>query len=402
MTLPTAVATDQPAGLEGTTGRRVAIVLLVASLAGVAGTGFLGLAPNRILTPRSLYLWRVEPPVVALGVAAGIALVALSMILKDRGRHWAGLAGWTLALATATLGAGTAATHEVVAIGGTAARVSLGAAFWVIVAAAALGIADGLQRLRVQTIWRVGLALAALLLLILAAATGWFDDLSLAREWASRRDVYAQAFGQHMALVGVSLALSIVIGVPLGIVAARDRRASARILDALNIFQTIPSIALFGLLIGPLTALSTAAPLLRAVGVNGIGFTPAVIALVLYALLPVARNTDAAVRSIPTPLIESARAMGMAPLQILFHVTLPLALPILLAGLRIVVVQLIGLAVVAALIGAGGFGSFVFVGLGQTATDLVLLGALSAIAVAMIADALLRLLSAAALARVQS
>jgi osmoprotectant transport system permease protein len=402
MTLPTAVATDQPAGLEGTTGRRVAIVLLVASLAGVAGTGFLGLAPNRILTPRSLYLWRVEPPVVALGVAAGIALVALSMILKDRGRHWAGLAGWTLALATATLGAGTAATHEVVAIGGTAARVSLGAAFWVIVAAAALGIADGLQRLRVRPIWRVGLALAALLLLILAAATGWFDDLSLAREWASRRDVYAQAFGQHMALVGVSLALSIVIGVPLGIVAARDRRASARIFDALNIFQTIPSIALFGLLIGPLTALSTAAPLLRAVGVNGIGFTPAVIALVLYALLPVARNTDAAVRSIPTPLIESARAMGMAPLQILFHVTLPLALPILLAGLRIVVVQLIGLAVVAALIGAGGFGSFVFVGLGQTATDLVLLGALSAIAVAMIADALLRLLSAAALARVQS
>jgi osmoprotectant transport system permease protein len=244
--------------------------------------------------------------------------------------------------------------------------------------------------------------LAALLLLILAAATGWFDDLSLAREWASRRDVYAQAFGQHMALVGVSLALSIVIGVPLGIVAARDRRASARIFDALNIFQTIPSIALFGLLIGPLTALSTAAPLLRAVGVNGIGFTPAVIALVLYALLPVARNTDAAVRSIPMPLIESARAMGMAPLQILFHVTLPLALPILLAGLRIVVVQLIGLAVVAALIGAGGFGSFVFVGLGQTATDLVLLGALSAIAVAMIADALLRLLSAAALARVQS
>jgi len=103
---------------------------------------------------------------------------------------------------------------------------------------------------------------------------------------------------------------------------------------------------------------------------------------------------------VPADLLEAARGMGMTAGQSLIHVTLPLALPILLAGLRIVVVQLIGLAVVAALIGAGGFGSFVFLGLGQTATDLVLLGALSAIAIAVVADLALRLLTAAALARV--
>jgi osmoprotectant transport system permease protein len=279
--------------------------------------------------------------------------------------------------------------------------VSLGAAFWVLVVAAALAIADTLQRLRAPLAVRVGVAAAIIAVFAVLAANGWFDDLSLVREWANRRDTYGLAFAQHMTLVGTALVFSLIAGVPLGIVAARRRQAGARIFDTLNILQTIPSIALFGLLIGPLTGLAAAFPLLRAAGLDGIGFAPAVLALVLYALLPVARNTEAAVRSVPADLIETARGMGMTAAQILLHVTLPVASPILLAGLRIVVVQLIGLAVVAALIGAGGFGTFVFLGLGQTATDLVLLGALSAIALALVADELLRLLSGVALARVR-
>ncbi len=154
--------------------------------------------------------------------------------------------------------------------------------------------------------------------------------------------------------------------------------------------QTIPSIALFGLLIGPLTALGAALPWLHDIGLTGIGFYPAVIALTLYGLLPIARSTEAGILSVPAAAIETARGMGMTRLQILAWVSVPLALPVLLAGLRVVTVQLIGLAVVAALIGAGGFGAFVFLGLGQTATDLVLLGALSAIAIAIVADGLLR------------
>jgi osmoprotectant transport system permease protein len=162
----------------------------------------------------------------------------------------------------------------------------------------------------------------------------------------------------------------------------------------LSLVQTIPSIALFGLLIGPLTALSETFPWLREIGVRGIGYTPALIALVLYSLLPIARNTEVGFLGVPPAVVDAARGMGMTGFQIMTRVSIPLALPVLLAGLRIVTVQLIGLTVVAALIGAGGLGSFVFAGLGQYATDLVLLGALPAILLALAADFLLQILSA--------
>jgi osmoprotectant transport system permease protein len=173
------------------------------------------------------------------------------------------------------------------------------------------------------------------------------------------------------------------------------RGLARRIFAVLSLIQTIPSIALFGLLIGPLTVLSDAIPALRDLGVRGIGYAPALIALVLYSLLPIARNTEVGFLGVPASVIDAARGMGMTRLQVMTRVSVPLALPVLLAGLRIVTVQLIGLTVVAALIGAGGLGSFVFLGLGQTATDLVLLGAISAILLALVADAALRLLAVA-------
>jgi len=138
----------------------------------------------------------------------------------------------------------------------------------------------------------------------------------------------------------------------------------------------------------------TAVPRLAALGVGGIGVAPAIVALVLYALLPVVRNTSAGLAGVDAAVIESARGMGLTGSQIFRQVELPLALPVLLAGLRIVVVQAIGLAVVAALIGAGGLGTFVFEGLGQYAVDLVLLGALPAIFLALAADFILQTLSA--------
>jgi osmoprotectant transport system permease protein len=167
----------------------------------------------------------------------------------------------------------------------------------------------------------------------------------------------------------------------------------------LNLLQTIPSIALFGLLIVPLSGLASAVPALGAVGVAGVGPAPAIIALVLYALLPIARSTLEGIAGVPAATIDAATGMGMTRRQVFWQVEVPLSLPVLLAGLRIVTVQAIGLAVVAALIGAGGLGGFVFEGLGQYATDLVLLGALPAIAMALAADFLLRLLASALRAR---
>ena len=156
----------------------------------------------------------------------------------------------------------------------------------------------------------------------------------------------------------------------------------------------MPSIALFGLLIVPLSALAAAVPRLASMGVGGIGPAPAIIALVLYALLPIVRNTTTGISGVDPAVIDAARGMGLTPRQIFCRIEFPLALPMLFVGLRIVTVQTIGLAVVAALIGAGGLGTFVFEGLGQYALDLVLLGALPAIGLSLAADFVLHMGSA--------
>jgi osmoprotectant transport system permease protein len=241
---------------------------------------------------------------------------------------------------------------------------------------------------RVFTVAAIGAGIAGL------AAVGTFDSLSIVREYATRRQLFADAVLRHIALVAGSVGPAIVIGLPLGVAAARKPRLQAPLFAVLNLLQTIPSIALFGLLIVPLAALATAVPQLAALGVGGIGVAPAIVALVLYALLPVVRNTSAGLAGVDAAVIEAGRGMGLKSRQIFWHVELPLALPVLLAGLRIVTVQAIGLAVVAALIGAGGLGTFVFEGLGQYAVDLVLLGALPAIFLALTTDFILQTLSA--------
>jgi len=275
-----------------------------------------------------------------------------------------------------------------------AVRISLGMAFWVLASCAALAVVDALQR--------VGAGPAAQVLAVITicsaaaglAAAGTFEALSIAREYATRRQLFADALLRHISLVAGSVVPAIATGFPLGVAAARNRRLQGPLFAVLNLLQTIPSIALFGLLIVPLAALATAVPPLAAVGVGGIGVAPAILALVLYALLPVVRNTAAGLSGVDAAIIEAGRGMGLTPPQIFRQVELPLALPVLLTGLRIVTVQTIGLAVVASLIGAGGLGTFVFEGLGQYAVDLVLLGALPAIFLALAADFILQTLAA--------
>ena len=275
-----------------------------------------------------------------------------------------------------------------------AVRISLGTGFWMLSGCAALAVVDALQRLGAGTALRLlaaGIILAGVCGL---AVAGIFDALSIAREYASRRLLFFDALSRHVALVMGSVSLAVVIGFPLGVAAARSPRLRGPLFAALNLLQTIPSIALFGLLIVPLSALAAAVPSLAAIGVGGIGVAPAIVALVLYALLPVVRNTAVGLAGVDSRVIEAGRGMGLTSRQIFRQVELPLALPVLLAGLRIVIVQAIGLAVVAALIGAGGLGTFVFEGLGQYAVDLVLLGALPAIFLALAADFMLQMLSA--------
>ena len=223
------------------------------------------------------------------------------------------------------------------------------------------------------------------------ARAGLFDALSLAREYQARAAVVRRRAGAPRRSGRRRGRAGGAIGFPLAVAAVRRPQWQGPLFAVLNLLQTIPSIALFGLLIVPLSALAAALPALAALGIGGIGMAPAIIALILYALLPVVRNSVAGIAGVDAAVVDAARGMGMSRRQ-LSGGRVAARMPLLLAGLRIVTVQAIGLAVVAALIGAGGLGSFVFEGLGQYAADLVLLGALPAIGLALAADFLLQIL----------
>jgi osmoprotectant transport system permease protein len=378
--------------------RRANQVLLVLAAVGLAATlagGFVSLAPNRLASGDPIALWNAAGPAAGTIIAAlGVATVLIA--LSPPRRLTAGLqTAAAAALLLFVLYVAGDAARRLSAGAPPLARIALGPSFWTLLAAAFLAVLDGLQRRRSGYPARLLVAAAIVVAAAALALAGRLDALSLAHEFAVRRSVFAGALLRHIALVAGSVAPAIAIGAPLGILALRRERLRGAIFAILNLLQTIPSIALFGLLIVPLSALAAAVPALATLGIGGIGPAPAVIALILYALLPVARSTAAGLSGIDPAVIDAARGMGMTARQVFWRVELPLAAPVLVAGLRIVTVQTIGLAVVAALIGAGGLGSFVFQGLGQDAADLVLLGALPAIALALAADFLLQIAAAA-------
>jgi osmoprotectant transport system permease protein len=226
------------------------------------------------------------------------------------------------------------------------------------------------------------------------AATGALDQLAIAKEFAARRTALADALLRHVLIVAAALMPTVALGLPLGVLAQRHRRLRAALFPALNLVQTIPSIALFGLLIAPLSALAARIPALGAHGIGGVGVAPAVIALILYSLLPIVRDTVEGIESVSPAAIDAARGIGMTRGQIFGRIILPLAFPVFLSGFRIAAVQAVGLAAVAALIGAGGLGAILFEGLFADALDLVLLGAVPVILLALALDLALRGLGA--------
>jgi osmoprotectant transport system permease protein len=371
----------------------VILVLFAAGVVALLAGGFVSVAPNRLLSGRPIGLFAAaDMRLAAAIVVGGLLLLAISVMPANRGlqRVAAVLAGALFLLVLAA--AGNAAAS--LAAGAPAlARVSLGAAFWVLIGTAALALIDALQRAGSGAGERLLAAAALAGAVVLMAHAGQFDALSLAREYRTRHDLFAAALVRHVVLVGAAVGPAVLIGLPLGVAAARRPPLQGPLFGFLNLLQTIPSIALFGMLLVPLSAVAAALPMLAALGIGGIGPAPAVIALILYGLLPVVRNTLAGIAGVDPGVIDAASGMGMTRRQLFWRIELPLALPLLIAGLRIVTVQAIGLAVVAALIGAGGLGSFVFEGLGQYAADLVLLGALPAILLALAADFLLQMLS---------
>ena len=273
--------------------------------------------------------------------------------------------------------------------GDTFARVSPGAGFWLLVFAFALLVTDALTRLRFKPIVRIAILLAVAVAMGLLLWSGGWNDLSMLKEYGTRAPAFWAEARTHLALAFGSVAIATVVGVPVGILCYKVKPVRAAVLNVLNIVQTIPSIALFGLLIAPLAWVAATVPGASEIGISGIGAAPAMVALFAYSLLPIVSNTVVGLQSVSPAAVDAAKGMGMTGSQRLFAVELPLAFPVILTGIRIVLVQNIGLATIAALIGGGGFGVFVFQGIGQTAMDLVLLGAVPTVALAFAAAVVL-------------
>lgn len=197
--------------------------------------------------------------------------------------------------------------------------------------------------------------------------------MSLLRFFIENRTQVIELTLEHVWMVGVSTLLAVAIGVPLGILVTRWPGLNRPLLGGANIMQTIPSLALFGLLL-PLPWLGERAGRL------------AILALTLYALLPIIRNTHAGITGVDPAVVEAGRGMGMTDRDLLFQVQLPLALGVIIAGVRVATVISVGVATIAAAVGAGGLGEFIFRGLSMVNNDLILAGAIPAALLALAAD----------------
>ena len=242
-----------------------------------------------------------------------------------------------------------------------------------------------------QTLDKIALFFVLLMMLGMGFL-GMFDRLGILLEARNLGTRLAREILSHIRITGISLLISMLIGIPIAFFAFMNKAVRRVVFPILNILQTIPGIALFGLLIAPLAALSRTFPFLRQWGIQGIGNAPAIIALSMYALYPIIRYTYTSLSGIDEQVVLAAKGMGMNSTQLWKIVRLPLATVGILHGIRVALVQTIGNATLAKLIGGDGLGVLVFEGLGQASVDMVLLGMLLIIALTVFSDRLFQLL----------
>ena len=451
-------------------------VTLLASgvgLFGIIGPNWLLLKENRLVQGEAYSAFALPLFWTVVLLAVWIALALVSFI-KFGGRPWVLglLASAGLLLVILLIGQGTLSLLGTVE-NAERARVSPRGGVWITLLAYYIGIFGALGELRGARWKPILLVAPGLIGAALLIALGTLSELGLAREFAVRGQDFSAEVLRHLALSGTSVLLAAAIGVPAAIQAARNDKVANFVLPTASLLQTLPSLALFGLMLGPLARLGNAVSVgaallfilvgfilvagliwgfsrlrevlsgglegvylgiivlvalvpvalltvilavflndlivavfsfnfseltfptnftapLSTLGVRGIGTAPALIALTLYALLPIVRNCYTGIKEVPRSAIDAGRGMGMSPPQILRRVELPLALPLIIGGLRASAVLTIGIATVAFLIGAGGLGVFIQQGIDQVVPDLILLGAVPIILLALLVDALLR------------
>ena len=346
----------------------------------------LTLKANRVDRGVTYQLWELPsllPFILAIIVSLLVIAGILTLLSQRRALYLTkSIIGTAILLVCCAL---LALAKELVAPWGEAARVSPATGMWLLAISGYILMVSSIEP---PARWSMALRLLPALLLILLMAAGRLSHLAIIKEFMNNRARFFQDLLNHIFLSLSAVTLAIIIGIPLGIVAWRRKLFERGIFTLVNGIQTVPSLALFGLIIAPLSLLSFRFPLLRSLGIKGVGNTPALIALTLYALLPIVQNTYTSLANIGRPVIDAGWGMGMNRHQMLSQIEIPLSLPILMSGIRTSLVQTIGNTTVAALIGAAGLGSFIFRGLGQAAPDLIFLGVLPVIVMAVTVDRL--------------
>ncbi|MHC1787413.1 MAG: ABC transporter permease [Christensenellales bacterium] len=347
---------------------------------------FLQLRPNRVLTGQAYRLWQVPGSRGPWLMALLLAVLLLGQILPRR--RALPRAGCLLLLFLLLLGS-LAWSSAALAPGQDAARVSIGSGFWLSLAGFFLLLYDVRTSHYVSKRLRSALGLLILLTLTGLLMSGAFSHLSVMREYLNRRDTFLMQVSRHLLLSLSAVLAAAALGLPLSFLLFTRRRLERAAFFLINMGQTIPTLSLLGLLMVPLSYLSASSPWLKSLGVSGVGFWPAWIALFLYALFPILHNALAGLKMVDPAFTQAALGVGMTPRQVFLKVQVPLAVPLMLGGLRTALTQTMGNAVLAALIGGGGLGSFIFLGLAQSAPDLILLGTVPLVMMTFFADALL-------------
>jgi osmoprotectant transport system permease protein len=362
--------------------RLLHLALGLIALASLYGLSWVSLAPNRLLPGQPLS----APEALGVMAHAVAGLVVASGLLAGR-PAWRGPALALLAASVVFALLATGSSAEALLQGRPpAARVSLGPGFWLALASMVLLAAE--QARSAGTGWRPALIGGFLAVAIGGGyAAGSFDHVSLVVEYRARAAAVHAALWQHMALALGALSLAIAIALPLGWAAFRSPRVEAVANAALGAVQVTPAIALFGLLVPVMAALLSAAPALRGLGIGAVGPAPALIGVAIYLALPLLRGLVSGLHAADPSVVEAAEAMGMTPARTILDVRIPLGLPILMGALRVAAVQSVGLMTLGGLIGAGGLGAIVFEGMSQLAADLILLGAIPVVALALAVDA---------------
>ena len=377
------------------------VILVLAAMLVLAALPLVSSAPNRLLSGQGLSVWQVSE---SMGILWKVSLLVLSLVIVISvvglcQRSWQTFfsalvlvaAAFSLWCLTAISGQFAAeANSQTEGLG----RITLSSGYWLTALMVWLAANDALRRVRAPT-WASHLywltVLAGLLGLL---AYGALDSLSSLKEYANRQEDFWRALGQHIHIIALTTLFTLAIGLPLGVSVHRHPSWANRVFPLLNLVQTIPSIALFGLLIAVLAWLGRLFPLLPAWGIQGIGLAPAVMALTFYSLLPLTRSTSEGLSQLPQALTDSGRAMGLSDSQLFWQVELPLAFPVILSGLKVMLIQTIGLTAVAALIGAGGLGSLMFEGLFSSALDLVVLAVIPIVVLTWLANGVFMMLTA--------